>query len=67
MFLSRLISLVLLFIFVPAGAGSAVSSANQKILVVMSYHQGNDWQDQQRDGIENVLKDARITYCYHCR
>lgn len=64
MFLPRLISLVLLFIFVPAGAGSAVSSGNQKILVVMSYHQGNDWQDQQREGIENVLKDARITYFY---
>ncbi|MBU0484708.1 MAG: hypothetical protein KKB30_09365 [Proteobacteria bacterium] len=30
----------------------------------MSYHQGNTWQDQQREGIESVLSGAEIQYYY---
>lgn len=30
----------------------------------MSYHQGNTWQDQQKEGIESTLNGAQLEYFY---
>lgn len=41
---------------------SAMDLQEKKILVVMSYHQGNQWQDDQRQGLDTVLNGVQIEY-----
>jgi len=38
------------------------ATENPRVLVVMSYHSGNVWQDQQREGIGAGLKGLEIRY-----
>ena len=40
------------------------SLAGRKILVVMSYHQGNTWQDQEQKGLAAGLRGAELVYFY---
>jgi ABC-type uncharacterized transport system substrate-binding protein len=40
------------------------SLAGRKILVVMSYHQGNFWQDQEKKGLAAGLRGAELVYFY---
>ncbi len=54
----------LLLIFSVILQASALAANTKKVLVVMSYHLGNTWQDQQREGIEAILSDADIKYYY---
>jgi len=60
----RATALALLVALACPGAAPAADAGGRKILVVMSYHQGNTWQDQTREGIDSVLGAEQLTYFY---
>lgn len=47
-----------------AGDSSAAPPLEKKVLAVMSYHRGNTWQDEEREGIDSVLAGVDVTYFY---
>jgi ABC-type uncharacterized transport system substrate-binding protein len=56
--------LILAFLLSLAGVLPAASSPKQKVLAVMSYHRGNTWQDEEREGIDSVLTGVDVSYFY---
>jgi ABC-type uncharacterized transport system substrate-binding protein len=57
-------SLLIVLCFFSGTCSAANPQATKKVLVVMSYHQGNTWQDQLREGIEANLHEMEIKYFY---
>jgi ABC-type uncharacterized transport system substrate-binding protein len=60
--LSAVLSLA--FLLPLAGIPSAAPPPERKVLAVMSYHRGNTWQDEEREGIDSLLTGVDVTYFY---
>lgn len=63
-FFLSLTGILLGICFVCPARASVIDLHDKKVLVVMSYHQGSQWQDDQRQGLESVLTGAQTEYFY---
>lgn len=59
-----LAGILLAICFVCQAQASVLDLRDKKILVVMSYHQGNQWQDDERQGVDAALAGAQREYFY---
>ena len=56
--------LVLACLLPLAAVTAAASPPKKKVLAVMSYHRGNTWQDEEREGVDSVLTGVDVSYFY---
>lgn len=61
---SLAVALVLAGVFCGLAWGEVGEGGRKKVLVVMSYHQGYEGEDEIARGLEEYLPDADFRYCY---